>query len=320
MKKEWLKYILTAINIVFIAIFFISKETVSLSFTTNSLALVASSLLIIIAYFKMKTRVIFLAHFFLLQLVILVNHIFTITDTIAISCLISTIAFVVVNLIHEEKNKKKYTFVTFAIVLYILYQTQISELSLILSSLDIEGVRDYIAGFGVLAPIVSILLMVLQSILAPIPAFLITFSNALVFGWVKGAILSWTGAMIGASICFAIARFLGRDVAVKYAGKSQLESVDSYFEKYGKVSILVARLLPFMPFDPISYGAGLTNMSFTSFAIATGLGQLPATIIYSYFAGNITTQAKGILWGMCAMFIISATFMTIKTRKGKTNE
>ncbi len=42
-------------------------------------------------------------------------------------------------------------------------------------------------------------------------SFLITLSNAAIFGWVKGAILSWSSAMAGAALCFYIARGLGRD-------------------------------------------------------------------------------------------------------------
>ena len=55
-----------------------------------------------------------------------------------------------------------------------------------LSSLRVEGVVEYIRGYGAYAVIISFLLMVLQSIIAPVPAFVITLSNAVIFGWVKG--------------------------------------------------------------------------------------------------------------------------------------
>ncbi len=60
-----------------------------------------------------------------------------------------------------------------------------------------------------------------------------------------------------------------------------MDSIDEFFDKYGKYTILVCRLLPFMSFDIVSYAAGLTSMKFMPFFIATGLGQLPATIVYS---------------------------------------
>ncbi len=78
------------------------------------------------------------------------------------------------------------------------------------------------------------MLMVLQSVVAPLPAFIITFANAGLFGWVRGAILSWSSAMIGAVLCFFIAKFYGRAVVEKLTSKLALESIDIFFEKYGK--------------------------------------------------------------------------------------
>jgi uncharacterized membrane protein YdjX (TVP38/TMEM64 family) len=75
--------------------------------------------------------------------------------------------------------------------------------------------------------------------------------------------------MVGAAVCFFIAKYLGRDVVEKLTSKFAIESVDSFFEKYGKHTILIARLLPFMSFDLVSYAAGLTSMSFISFFVAT---------------------------------------------------
>ena len=85
---------------------------------------------------------------------------------------------------------------------------------------DFEVVKAFVASYGIYAAIVSFLLMVLQSIVAPLPAFLITFANANLFGWWKGAILSWSSAMVGAGLCFCIARILGRDVVEKLTSKS----------------------------------------------------------------------------------------------------
>ncbi len=181
-----------------------------------------------------------------------------------------------------------------------------------LSMLDLESLKKYILSFGVWAPIVSFILMILQSIVAPLPAFLITFANAALFGWVKGAILSWTSAMAGAALCFYIARFLGRDTVEKLTSKFALDSIDEFFEKYGKHTILIARLLPFISFDIVSYAAGLTSMSFVSFFIATGIGQLPATIIYSYVGGMLTGGAKLMMMGLLILSAISIFIYVLK--------
>ncbi|MGB3368698.1 MAG: TVP38/TMEM64 family protein [Acidaminobacteraceae bacterium] len=188
----------------------------------------------------------------------------------------------------------------------------INQAIFILQNVDVDLTRDYILSFGIWAPVVSFLLMILQSIAAPLPAFIITFANAGLFGWVKGAILSWTSSMAGAVICFYIAKFFGREVIEKLTSKYALESIDGFFDKYGKNAILVARLLPFLSFDIVSYAAGLTSMSFWSFFVATGLGQLPATIIYSYIGGMLTGSTKTIVTALLVLFSLSALIFLFK--------
>jgi uncharacterized membrane protein YdjX (TVP38/TMEM64 family) len=174
-------------------------------------------------------------------------------------------------------------------------------------------VREFVASYGAYAAVVSFLLMILQSVIAPLPAFLITFANANLFGWWQGALLSWFSAMAGAALCFFIARSLGRDVVIKLTSKTGLEQIDGFFKRHGKMSILIARLLPFISFDIVSYAAGLTSMSFASFFIATGIGQLPATIIYSYVGSMLTGGARLIVTGLLCLFALSA--IVILTRQ-----
>lgn len=188
----------------------------------------------------------------------------------------------------------------------------INQMIFYLSMLNLESLKQYILSFGIWAPIISFILMILQSVAAPLPAFLITFANAALFGWVKGALLSWTSAMAGAALCFYIARFLGRDTVEKLTSKFAIDSVDEFFNKYGRHTILIARLLPFISFDLVSYAAGLTSMSFVSFFIATGIGQLPATIIYSYVGDMLTGGAKLMMMGILTLSAISVLIYVLK--------
>lgn len=161
----------------------------------------------------------------------------------------------------------------------------------------IQSFRNYLLSFGAWAPLVSALLMVFQSVVAPLPAFVLTFTNGLLFGWAWGALLSWSSAMVGALVCFWIARSLGRPVVERLVGGSKsLEISDLFFTKYGNRTILITRLLPFVSFDIISYGAGLTPIKLRSFLIATGLGQLPATLAYSYLGQNLTGSIQVLFW------------------------
>ena len=177
---------------------------------------------------------------------------------------------------------------------------------------DFTVVREWVASYGPWAAAVSFFLMIFQSIAAPLPAFLITFANANLFGWWQGAILSWSSAMAGAAVCFWIARILGRDVVVKLTSNKALRSIDDFFARHGRNAILIARLLPFISFDIVSYAAGLTSMGFWSFFIATGIGQLPATIVYSYVGGMLTGGAKLMVTALLILFALSALIVLLR--------
>lgn len=204
----------------------------------------------------------------------------------------------------------------------------INHAASVLGSANVDAVIEYIRSFGPYAMVFSFFLMVFSSLIAPLPAFMITLSNAAIFGWWQGAILSWSSAMVGAALCFLLSRGLGRDVVEKFAGKGALASVEGYFEKYGTKTILVCRLLPFVSFDAVSYFAGLTPLKFWPFFIATGIGQTPATIVYSYVGGMLTGGARIMMTGLLCLFALSILVTIIKQvysevqakKAAKTNE
>ncbi|RKU30347.1 TVP38/TMEM64 family protein [Candidatus Poribacteria bacterium] len=198
-----------------------------------------------------------------------------------------------------------------------VYHRQIWEYLLELTAAfqSIETARAYIAGYGALAPVISAILMIFQSVIAPLPAFLITFANGLLFGVWWGAALSWSSAMLGAALCFFIARLLGRPVIVRLLNESAVNTSDRFFQRYGKHAVLIARLIPVISFDAISYGAGLTDMRFLGFAIATGIGQLPATLLYSYLGDRVTRSIKALFWGFGLVISVSIIIGLVKQRE-----
>ena len=187
----------------------------------------------------------------------------------------------------------------------------------------IQSFRDYLLGFGVWAPVISSLLMIFQAVAAPLPAFVVTFTNGLLFGWVWGTLLSWSSAMLGAALCFWISRSLGRPVVEKLVGGTKaLDVSDIFFARYGNRAILISRLLPFVSFDIISYGAGLTPVSFWKFLLATGIGQLPATVIYSYLGQNLTGSVQVLFWIFSittAVFILGWTLGPLVLKRLRNN-
>ena len=90
-----------------------------------------------------------------------------------------------------------------------------------------------------------------------------------------------TGAMVGALINYYLALFLGRPIIYRFAGsrlgkmlllsKEKVEKAEDYFNRNGKSSTFVGRLVPAVR-QLISIPAGLARMNIGSFLLYTFLG------------------------------------------------
>jgi uncharacterized membrane protein YdjX (TVP38/TMEM64 family) len=175
------------------------------------------------------------------------------------------------------------------------FRSEVDRAVAILGRGDVAGLRDYILSFGAWAPIVSALLMILQALVAPLPAFVLSFANGLAFGTFWGGMLSLASASLAAVVSFWIARLLGRGPVEALVGRTHLGAADRWFLRWGAYAILVARLVPVVSFDIISYAAGLTRMGFWQFMLATVVGMAPATFIYSYLGGQAPQYVQVLL-------------------------
>ncbi len=202
------------------------------------------------------------------------------------------------------------------------------ETCFILAGESFEDIKALILSWGFAAPLMSIILMTMQAVVAPLPAFLITAANGLIFGVYWGTIISWTGAMCGALVSFMMSRFFYNSFSKKLLkNKQSVEYLERLESKYGFRMILTARLLPFISFDLISYAAGLSTIKIRSFFIATGIGMLPATIVYTVFGAEMEklNAYSGKLFtfsvlGVLALIIIWTIIGIFKRRQKKLIE
>ncbi len=75
---------------------------------------------------------------------------------------------------------------------------------------DRERLQETVRSTGSLAPAVFVLLLVVQAVLAPLPAPALAAAGGYLFGTAEGFILTWLGALFGGMLCFVLSRILGR--------------------------------------------------------------------------------------------------------------
>jgi uncharacterized membrane protein YdjX (TVP38/TMEM64 family) len=180
---------------------------------------------------------------------------------------------------------------------------------------SLERLSSLIRSWGLWAPLLSVLLMVLQALVAPVPAFLIAVANGIVFGY-AGILVSFVGALAGAVAAFAIARALGSLLASMRRRRSRIEEhVRRISSGRGFVIILVARLLPFVSFDVVSYAAGLSSIPLWKFLLATLIGMAPATVIYTVAgvgARSLEMSSRAVVLVSLGILLLSFTVWLIR--------
>lgn len=151
--------------------------------------------------------------------------------------------------------------------------------------------QEFLASFGVLAPIVYVLMFaILPIFFFPVP--ILAVAGGVAFGFVNGSLLTFLGACINCYLMFVIARKYGRDYAVSLLKRKltpkQSEKIFGVSDDKLMVSLVILRLIPLVPYNMINYGFGLTNISLRKYMFASVLGIIPGTIVFLNFGATAT--------------------------------
>lgn len=181
--------------------------------------------------------------------------------------------------------KKKSTLV-FAIIGAILGLILISNIFLF-RGIRTEDIQRVLAEVGPWAPIVYLVLFTVVP-LTFFPDSVLAMAGGMAFGVRNGFLLALTGAILGSSLAFFLTRRFGRKYLQRYlASKEGVTTLSSQIERKGFLVIILLRLTP-IPFDIISYAAGLSSVRYWDFLAATVLGAIPAMFSYVNFGDKIT--------------------------------
>ena len=165
--------------------------------------------------------------------------------------------------------------------------------------------QNYVTGAGILAPVVYVLVMILAIIVSPIPSSPLIIFAGVTFGWIKGFALSLLGMVTGAVIAFYVARILGRPIVEKLVSPKTLAKTKKMMpENKLTLAVFFLRILPLPFLDAVSYAAGLTQMCFRHFFMATVFGLIPLVFTLSYFSEDIKDPISLIVIALSTIIIL----------------
>lgn len=176
-------------------------------------------------------------------------------------------------------------------------------------------------GAGVRGPLLCVAVQFIQVVIFFIPGEITQFAAGYVFGASLGFLYSIVGIMLGSGFNFFFARMFGRPVIEKFISAATLDKIDHALNNMkGKSALFLIFLLPGLPKDALSYGAGLSNLGLAEFILISGLGRAPA-MLFSTLLGAQAEQRdyrRMAITAIVGVLVIAAYYLYERRRRGQS--
>lgn len=169
---------------------------------------------------------------------------------------------------------------------------------------DAEALRAWIGQFGAFAPLVFVVVQLLQVILAPIPGQVLALVAGYLFGPVWGTVYSMTGVVVGSLVAFTIAKRYGRAAVEQLIHDDLVDRFDGFVERVGAPGLFVFVVFPGLPDDAVCFLAGLTKMRLRTFALLIAFGRLPAYVLTVYAGGSLASGRLSEAWAAIVVVVL----------------
>jgi uncharacterized membrane protein YdjX (TVP38/TMEM64 family) len=151
---------------------------------------------------------------------------------------------------------------------------------------------EWIRSAGLLGAALVVLAYIPAAILF-VPASVLTLGAGFVFGVVKGAAIVSVGSTAGAAAAFLVSRTIGQKwVARRVAKRPALNAIFRAVHVDAFRVVLLTRLSPVFPYNVLNYAFGLSAVPFRTYVLASWIGMLPGTLMYSYIGSAAQSVAS----------------------------
>jgi len=184
----------------------------------------------------------------------------------------------------------------------------------------IEGVVRNLGAWG---PVAHVALFALGTVLF-VPGALFGLAGGVLFGPIWGSVLNLTGATLGATAAFLVARYIAANWVRRTAGP-RLERIIKGVEEEGWRFVAFIRLVPLIPFNLLNYALGLTRIPLVEYVVASLICMAPGTLAYTWLghAGRevVAGNEAAIRYGLMGLALLVATaFLPDLLRRRKSKE
>src|SRR5579884_3132696 len=141
---------------------------------------------------------------------------------------------------------------------------------------DRPALQAWLQGLGPWAGPVFVLVYAAATVLF-VPGSLLSLAGGALFGPVWGTVYNLTGATVGATAAFLLARYLLGGWVERRSG-GRLKRLADEVEAQGWRFAAFVRLVPLFPFNFLNYALGLTRIGLLSYVLTSLVCMVPGAI------------------------------------------
>jgi uncharacterized membrane protein YdjX (TVP38/TMEM64 family) len=179
----------------------------------------------------------------------------------------------------------------------------------------IDTLRSWVLSWGALAPLVYVLAVTIEVMVAPIPGTLLYAPAGAIFGGAWGGTLSLAGNVLGASIATWIGGVLGEGWVSRRLARDDLERYRQRLLARATWIVFLLRVNPFTSSDIVSYVAGAIGVPVRKVAIGTLVGMAPLCYAQAYLSATLFEFLPGGIWiivGLGAVYVAIVIALLLK--------
>ncbi len=174
------------------------------------------------------------------------------------------------------------------------FKAGVNEAFEVITSNDEGRIQVWVKKLGILGPIVLILAMTVQMFMLVIPNLLLFIIAIICYGPIWGSLICLVGVCASTSLGYSIGRHLGPKAIDKFVSQTVQEKISVFVQRYGFKAIAIARLSSLLS-DGLGFAAGILEMDYKKFMVATVSGITPVIVLIAIFGKNGNVE-KGLLW------------------------
>lgn len=183
-----------------------------------------------------------------------------------------------------------------------------------------EYTQTYFEEFGVWGPLAIIAFIILQMFLIVFPSWLPIIVAVRAYGFWWGILIALTGVILASAIGYFIGKSLKGPFLNRWIGEKKLKKMDFWISNYSFGTVVLFRISPFLSNDAISFIAGMLNMKFKKYMVATLTGMVPLSIAIGYFSEDFSKLENGLYWIGGVGLILYVIYIYLDyTRRKKRN-